>query len=321
MLNKQKSLFKKVFLSVIILVVLVLIVKFKYILENSYRTLKDNGSIMGVSIEKISDDRLEALVEGDPIDISEIPLDRIVEDKYQRLFYIKDNLKKKVTQNSHLITQFQFSPSKNQFGYLENSNVSDESVPWDKQVVLYIGETYNKKTKEVYHGSHKTSGWEWFSENEILIPYGCGTECEVLYLVDANSGFKETIQQGVGYEWSSDKNWLFAYRYSGKLGIIAFNRNQDKIYEYLKDPDHRMKYYEEIKGEWAPSSNRLAMIKEKDNEDQLELIIVDFDKDGKVLLQKNLGEVGCANMWWDSNREFTCYHSQKGRLKFRISGL
>ena len=74
---------------------------------------------------------------------------------------------------------------------LEDSDISDESVPWDKQVVLHIGETASKKTKEVYRGSYKTSGWEWFSENEVLVSYGCGTECEVLYLINIVSGQKK----------------------------------------------------------------------------------------------------------------------------------
>ena len=50
----------------------------------------------------------------------------------------------------------------------------------------------------------------------------------------------------------------------------------------------------------------------------MELLIIDLDEKGKVLLQKNLGEEGCANMWWDSNREFICYHAKMGRLELKL---
>ena len=121
MLNKKKLVFKIVFLSVIIILTgLIFIGKFKYVLQNNKSILRDNGLTKGVSIEKISDDRLEALVDNDPIDISEILMDKIVEDKYQKLFYIDNNLKKEVVQNDHSIIQFQYSPSGNQFGYLED---------------------------------------------------------------------------------------------------------------------------------------------------------------------------------------------------------
>lgn len=309
MSNKEKKYLKFVCLIAVILVIgeLIFIGKTDNDLEvSSTMLVNDNGVTKGVSIEKISDSKLETFIEKEPIDILDIPLDKIVEDKYQRLFYIGNSIKRRVTRNGHSAIQLRFSPSKNKFGYLENSDISDESISWDQEIILHIGEIVTKETKEIYHGSHRTAGWEWFSEDEVLIPYGCGTECQVLYLVNVNSGFKETIQQGVGYEWSNDKNWLFAYRYSGKLGIVVFDRNQNQIYEYLKDPNHRDKYEVKIKGLWAPSSNRLAMVKEKDNKDQLELIIADFDKAGKILIQKDLGEVGCSNMWWGDDNEFYC---------------
>lgn len=307
MSNKARKYLKFICLFAVILVIIVVI--FVLTFKDNTKLLvtkptSDNGLTKGIAIEKISDGRLKTSVEGNPIDISEVPLDKIVEDEYQRLFYIEDNIKKKVIRNGHSTVQFRFSPSKNRFGYLENSDISDESIPWNREMVLHIGEVATRETKEVYYGSHRTAGWEWFSEEEVLIPYGCGTECQVLYLVNVNSGFKETIQQGVSYEWSSDRNWLFAYRYSGKLGIVVFDKNQDQIYEYLKDP--RDKYEEKIKGSWAPSGNRLAMVKEKDHEDQLELIIADFDQSGIVLVQKDLGEAGCSNMRWSDDNEFYC---------------
>lgn len=309
MSSKTKKYLKSICLFAVILIIvgLIFVWKTKNNLWLSLTTpTNGNGLAKGISIEKISDERLETFVEGELVDISNIPLDKIFENKYQRLFYIENNTKREVTRNGHSVIQFRYSPSKNKFGYMESTDISDESIPWDREVILHIGETATKKNKEVYSGSHKTSGWEWFSEDEVLIPYGCGTECQVLYLVNVDSGSKETIQQGVSYEWSSDKNWLFAHRYSGKLGIVVFNRNQDQIYEYLKDPDHRDKYYEKIKGLWAPLSNRLAMVKEKNREDQLELIIADFDQVGKILVQKDLDKKGCSNMWWGNNEKFYC---------------
>lgn len=55
------------------------------------------------------------------------------------------------------------------------------------------------------------------------------------------------------------------------------------------------------------------MVKEKDNEDQLELVIVDFDQGAKILVQKDLSEEGCTDMWWEGNLELICYNNIKSR--------
>lgn len=60
------------------------------------------------------------------------------------------------------------------------------------------------------------------------------------------------------------------------------------------------------------------MVKEKDNEDQLELVIVDFDQGTKILVQKDLGDEGCANMRWDDNTEFYCYNELGDRQHIHL---
>lgn len=309
MSNKPKYLGIVCLLIILLFTGLILIKKFSTVQPETITTT-NRELIKGVSIEKMSDEQLEALSETDPIDISEISFDQLVEDEYSHLFYIVDDRKRKVTRSGHPVERFLFSPTKIKFGYMEMFDIYDESIPWDREVVLHIGEVATGKTKELFHGSFKMSGWEWFSEDEVLIPYGCGTECEVLYLIDVNSGSQQTIQKGVGYQWSADKNWFSAYRYSGKLGIMVSNRNQDKIYEYLKEKEHDYQYNtleEALAAYWAPESNRLAMIKEKENEDKLELIVVDFDQEGKILVQKDLGEKECESAFWYDDGEFICF--------------
>ncbi|MFH1838654.1 MAG: hypothetical protein ABH808_04170 [Candidatus Kuenenbacteria bacterium] len=227
----------------------------------------------------------DKLSESDFIEISDAPVSKLIQDKYGRIFYIK----KRVVHNGHPISYFSFSPSKNKFGYFKNLDIYNENIPYNRQIILHIEDVITKNKKEVYHGSFKTSNWKWFSDNEVLVVYNCGTECEALYFINVNSDEKYILQYGVGYQWSPNKELVIAYYYTGAYGIAVGDKYGNEIFNLQREENKFFsKLVKETKGIWSSDSKKLALIIKKENQEKLELLVFDVENNFRIIYQKNL---------------------------------
>jgi len=231
-------------------------------------------------------------IEEEPIDISEIPvaiLNILFVDDYGRIFYETDGVKRRVVHNDNPVSNISFSPAKDKFGYVENFDIFNEMIPYDKQVVLHIVDIDTKKTKEVYSGSHRASGWEWFSENEVLIPYGCGTECQVLFLIDIVLNKQYQLQYGVGYEWSPNKEMVVAYHYSWKYGITVGDKYGNKLFTLGREWGSEYNDLEsKTRAIWSSDSSKIALYIKKEGKDKMELLIFDIEKNFEQIFQSDV---------------------------------
>lgn len=255
------------------------------------------------------------LIDGESMDISEAPISKLVADDYNELFYLDKNRKRKVTHNGHPTSRFYFSPVKDKFGYLENFDIYDKNVPYDQEVVLHIGDAKTRETKNVYHGSFRTSGWEWFSDSEVLVSYGCGTECQTLYIINVDTDKKYTLGYGVGYEWSLNKKMVLAYRYSGRFGIIVGDKFGNILFQLSREsPDIYSELLSQTKAAWSPDSNKIAAVIKKEDQDQLELLVFDTQENFKQIFQSDVDFFKDVELRWDSDEKLI-YNDLKFVLK------
>lgn len=294
----MKKIFKVVFLIIVIIGISAAIFIIIRLEKNNF---KQNESIF-FDQSKIAADMDYKLSEGDSIEISEVPIvAELTQDEYKRVFYIDGNIKRGVTHNSHPIDYLIFSPSKNKFGYFENLDIYDKNVPYDKQLILHVVDQNTKDKKEIYHGSFRTSDWEWFSEKEILVGYNCGTECKVLYLIDIDSNKRHTLQYGVGYQWSPNKELVFAYHYTAAYGITVGDKFGNETFNLRRDKNFSELIWK-TKAAWSPDSKKLALIIKKENQEKLELLVFDVENNFKTIYQKDLEANDFNNLSWQNNQ-------------------
>jgi len=244
------------------------------------------------------------VINGEPIDISKVPIFTVTADDYGRLFYIDRNIKRKVTHNYNTTSNLYFSPSIDKFGYIENFDIFDKNAPYDQEIILHIGNTKTRETKIVYHGSFKTSGWEWFSNNEVLVSYGCGTECQTIYIINVDTGKKYTLGYGVGYEWSPDKKMVVAYHYYAGSGITIGDKFGNILFRLLRErPDIYSELLEQTMAYWSPDSNKIAVVIKKENQDQLELLIFNVQENFKQIFQSDVDFFEDTELRWDNNEK------------------
>ncbi len=237
------------------------------------------------------------LIKNNTIEISEIALEKIIEDEYGSLFYIDNQTKKRVVQNNNTLSRLQFSPLKDKYGFTENLD-NDQH---DKPILIFTGDINHKETKEIYRGSFKTSGWEWFSNEEILVFTGCGTECEVLHLIDLVSGEKIELNYGVNYKWSPDKTKVLALHYTipgftvgDKFGNELFTLER-KFLEYSK-------LFDFIQAEWSEDGGKIALVIKKDNEEKMELLVFDVQNDFNIISQSDIEAIDDIDLSWNNNK-------------------
>lgn len=228
---------------------------------------------------------------------------------------------------------FVWSPNKKRVAYLEEIDNNTDNIS-DKRYSLTILNPITLGEKTIYESDYYISNWAWLDNEELIVYYHPIDEYITGNIINIKTGKTKTQQLGINYQWSADKEWDYkewylAYRYSNnKFGVIISNKNQKRTYEFLSE---KIKYKDKIQAVWAPNPvmygltanddiiYRLAAVRQKDNEDQLELLIIDFDQGMRVLTQKDLGEEGCSNMWWKNNSEYICYNSIKGRQYIHLN--
>ena len=240
------------------------------------------------------------LKHGELIEINRVGPSELVVGEYNELFYVENLTKRPVVYQGNPISQLNFSASKNMFGYLVNYDIYDDKIPYDKKVLLYIEDIKTRKPREVFHGSFKTS-WEWFSGHEILISEGCGTECQLEYLINLTTGKKYILQYGVGYTWSPDKNWVFAYNYSYRTGITIGDKFGKIILSHKIIPPKNNESTNTPLAAWSPDSTRLALIMKKPDDKAFELLVFTSGDNFSNTFQSDLDYAKKFELKWASD--------------------
>ena len=303
--RKMAALVKKIMIGIVMIAICLFIYEelvgpaIAYVLEKPkqyIRALKESNNL-SLSDLPISDFGELAKV-GDPMDIfdiSKFELTQLTENEQREVLYIKNDIQRKVIYKRQKVYYLQFSPAQDKLGfyYYPDGNTL-------KDVALVIIDIPERTAKEVYRESIRTSGWKWFSNNEVLVQYNCGSECQVLYLIDINSDKKYTLQYGVGYEWSPNQQMVLAYHYSGQPGITVGNKFGKAIFDFLREPpDIYTKLIEQTEAVWSPDGARVALLIKRKKEEALEIIVFDVNQKFKQIFRENLtGEAQDIKFFW-----------------------
>ncbi len=220
----------------------------------------------------------------------------IVEADRRIEFFIKNNkLIKKEKDNEIILddnktekSHLKISPKNIRIGYFASESQKENEFYKDKTELLVV-DTMKSIRKKIYTGDYHTSDWNWLDEKEAVVYSGCGTECEVAYLIDTESGKTTSrLQYGVGYEWSPSGRLVAAYNYSNHYGITVGNRSGETVFSIQRE--YPAKYHETIsqtKLLWSPDSKKIALLIRKEEENKMELMIFDVEKNFKLLTKRD----------------------------------
>lgn len=213
----------------------------------------------------------------------------------------------KLTNDGHEKSHLKVSPDNSKLGYyvfLNSLNGSNKKTDYKNYTALEIIDTDGKNKLEVYKGSYHTSDWDWLNNDEIIIYYGCGTECMAGFITDVNTGKRiSQLQYGVGYEWSPNKELVLAYNYSWKYGITVGDKKGKKLLKILRghDVDGDEKLADETRAVWAPDSSKLALVIKKENENKMETIIFDVENNFRQIFRQDMDNADEYNLKWDED--------------------
>lgn len=255
------------------------------------------------------------VTEGKPIDIAEVILPKELKtEEYGDIFYYDGQIKRQVTYRYNPISQLNFSSTTDKFGYFVNYNIYDENISDNKEVTLRIEDINTRDSKQVYSGSFRTSGWEWFSNDEVLVNEGCGTECHVQILENLITEKEYVLQYGVGYTWSPNKKWVFAYNYSYRTGITIGDKFGNVIYKHhILPPENEMA--NTPLAVWSPDSSKLAFAMKKSDDKSFELFILDSGENFKEIFKSNVGTAKKFELKWAPDGKTLNINDQKIILK------
>ncbi len=248
----------------------------------------------------------QIVTEGKALDIAGAVSPQELKTEESGDVFLYDGLiKRQIIYLNNPISQLNFSPTGDKFGYFVNYSIFDENIPFDKQVALRIEDARARKSKGVFYGSYRTSGWEWFSDKEILVSESCGSECQAEFYIDLDSGKEYTLQYGVDYTWSPNKDWVFAYNYSYRTGITVGDRFGRIILRHNIRPPENETANTPL-AVWSPDSEKLALVMKKSNDKEFELVIFDSQNKFKRIFQSNADYVTEFKLTWseDSKKVF-----------------
>lgn len=202
------------------------------------------------------------------------------------------------------------APDQEKIGYYKHLYskpiYQDEASYYENYLALMVYDLIKGEEKEVFRGDYHFGDWEWISSREIVLYRGCGTECVGFWRVNIETGEKNAVHYGVGYQWSPDKKYVLAYHYTfygitvgDKFGNEVFNlqREKDKIFPKLA---------EKTKGVWSPDSEKLALIVKKENEEKLELLIFDVENNFRMIYQNDLVDINFSDFSWVDVKTVSC---------------
>lgn len=213
-----------------------------------------------------------------------------------------DNLTSDGYRKSHL----KIAPEKTKLGYfvdLNSLNSSDKETDYEKHTALMIIDVNGQNKKEIYRGSYHTSNWEWLNENEVVVYYGCGTECMVGFVTDTDSGQRKAeLQYGVGYEWSPNRELVFAYHY-WNYGITVGDKKGKELLSIFRHTTSYKDLSGETKSVWSPDSSKLALIIKKENKNQMELLVFDVTNNFKQIFRRDVDDADKYDLEWNGDSE------------------
>ncbi len=192
------------------------------------------------------------------------------------------------------------SPLGGKIGHFIFLNNQEKETDYNNYIALEITDKSGKNKKEIYRGDHHTSYFEWLNEDEVVVYYGCGTECMVGFVIDADTGQKKSeLQYGVGYTWSPDKEYVFAYNYSGNYGLTVGDRKDNVLLSMAREHEPRIKFglISKTTAAWSPDSQKIALIIKKEKEEKMEMLVYKrgekkferiFQKDVSVYNEKDV---------------------------------
>jgi len=220
----------------------------------------------------------------DTVSIFNVPIFELVKGEYGEALYIYNNIEKQVTYDNHEISHLEFSPANKKIGFFYRNDYPSVG----RDISLVIMDISGRNIRNVYRKSHKTSYWEWMNDNEVLVYYGCGTECMVIFVINVNTGEeKAQLQYGVGHEWSPNREYVLAYNYSYRYGITVGDK-KEKIFLSIKRKPSNYNLIYQTKAIWSSDSKQLALIIKKEEENQMELLVFDVENNFKQTFQKDI---------------------------------
>jgi len=286
---------KKVYLKVVILLgcIVLLAVFVIFILKINVNNKNKRNEIVSVTSE--SD------LVNDTIEILDVSVFKLIEGEYRSVLYVNNGIEQKVTYNGQEIDYLKFSPLNNKLGFFYESG---NYLSAGRDIALAIMDIGGKSIKKVYEGSFKTSYWEWLNNEEVVVYYGCGTECIVAYVINVNSGEKKSeLQYGVGHKWSPDKELVLAYNYSYRYGITIGDKIGNVLFSIKREPVTYHGLIYKTKVAWSPDSSKIAVVIKKENQDQLELLVFDVQENFKQIFQSDVEFFKDIELRWDSDEK------------------
>lgn len=210
--------------------------------------------------------------------------------------------KRKLTSDACYKSHLKISPDNSRLGYFVSLNCLNKFfLDYENHTSLYIISIDGKSNKEIYKGNYHTSNWDWLNNEEVIVYYGCGTECMAGFVIDANTGEqKSQLQYGVNYTWSPDKKYALAYNYSGKYGITVGDKKGNILLSVRREPsDYDL--IGETEAIWSPDSAKLAVIIKKEGTGDMELLIFKAPDFGQIF-QTDIDFTKDAEFAWEGNK-------------------
>lgn len=212
---------------------------------------------------------------------------------------------KKLTNDACYKSHLKISPNNLLIGYYVDLNCLNGNVlhrDYENHTSLRIMDLDGKNNKEIYTGSYHTSDWEWLNDDEVVVYYGCGTECMVGFVVDVKTRTRKAqLQYGVGYEWSPNKKYILAYNYSGKYGITVGDKKEEVFLSIKREPSN-YDLIGETKAIWSPDSKKLTLIIKKEGVNEMEILIFETDN-FDMILQSDIEFTKDAKFTWAGNNK------------------
>jgi len=248
----------------------------------------------------------------------------LIINEYNEVWQIgHDDKEKQLTDNGHYKSHLKVFSNGEKFGYFQELHKRDEYFDYqDEQarkeyyenyLALMIYDLESKTEKEVFRGNNRLSGWEWINDKEVVIYQSCGTECVGFWRIDIETGEKNSGNYGVDYQWSPDKKYLLAYRYTF-CGIAIGDKYGNEIFEVMRDENEIFpSLAEKTKAIWSPDSSKFALIIKKDAQEKLELLAFDVLNNFKIIYQKDLEANDFSDFFWENNR--AVYYNINGEMK------
>lgn len=196
----------------------------------------------------------------------------------------------------------EFSPNKSKIAFFQNKFTEDLKSLGDSDYVSVIVEQ-NGKEKKVFQEDYHLSYLEWLDDREIVVYRSCGTECMIAYIIDTETKQQQELTLGVGYTWSPNKQYVAVYHYSLQYGISIANRGNQygqTIFQLRrKHPPDGSGLANQTRVAWSLDSTKLAVVIRKENEEKLELLVFDIQKDFEIFYRQDLDSTNVSNLVWE----------------------